>query len=97
MRKNYPELFDGNDNVNYEGGWTGGRKIEIQAEGDKKLWVVGFFSDTADTQWHKVPEGWTTYYDVIEGKTVTGVAGQPLKAEGHSFKIYTNFVPDYNK
>ena len=97
LRKYYPELFDGNDIVTYEGGWTGGRKIKIsQSGGDKKVWIVGFFSDTADTQWHKVPTDWSIYYDVIEGKEVTGVAGQPLKAEGHSFKIYTNFVPDYN-
>ena len=96
LRKNHPELFDGNDEVKYEGGWTGGRKITIDADGGKKLWVVGFFSDTADTQWHKVPGDWSLYYDVIEGKTVTGVANQPLEPKGHSFKIYTNFVPVYN-
>lgn len=94
LRKNHPELFDGNDYVKYEAGWTGGRKIEIsETGGDKKIWIVGFFSDTADTQWHKVPSDWGLYYDVIEGKTVTDVAGQPLEAKGHSFKIYTNFVP----
>lgn len=94
LRKNHPELFDGNDYVKYEAGWTGGRKIEIsETGGTKKIWIVGFFSDTADTQWHKVPSDWGLYYDVIEGKTVTDVAGQPLEAKGHSFKIYTNFVP----
>lgn len=93
LRKNHPELFDGNDYVKYEAGWTGGRKIEIsETGGTKKIWIVGFFSDTADTQWHKVPSDWDLYYDVIEGKTVTDVAGQPLEAKGHSFKIYTNFV-----
>lgn len=97
LRKNHPELFDGNDEVKYEGGWTGGRKITIsETGGNKKLWVVGFFCDTddLDNTHHTLPAGWSTYYNVITGETEDGVGGKPANiTEGHSFKIYTNFVP----
>lgn len=98
LRKYYPELFDGNDIVTYEGGWTGGRKIEIsQYGGDKKVWIVGFFSDIIDKQWHKIPTGWATYYNVITGQEEQNIGGQEVDlTEGHNFKIYTNFIPDYN-
>lgn len=98
LRKNYPEMFDGtaivNNSVTYEGGWTGGRKIEFETVDGKKLWVVGFFSDDIDKQWHKVPQGWSMYYNVITDKLEENVAGQEVDITGgHSFRIYTNFVP----
>ena len=96
LRKDYPELFDGDDVVNYEDGWYGGRKIELSTVDGKKLWIVGFFCDTEnlDNKYHNIPSGWDTYYNVITGETETGIGGQPANiTEGHSFKIYTNFVP----
>lgn len=98
LRKGYPELFDGDDVVVYEDGWTGGRKIEItENDGDKKVWIVGFFCDTEylDNNYHKVPEGWPTYYNVITGEEEEGIGGKLADiTEGHNFKIYTNFVPE---
>lgn len=60
--------------------------------------VIGFFADTADTQWQQVPEGWPLYYDVISGRTEnSSIGGENVVVDGgHSFKIYTNFVPTNN-
>lgn len=102
LRKDNPELFDERAiikvcNVN-EGSWTGGRRLEIETYNGKKMVVIGFFADTADTQCQQVPEGWPLYYDVISGRTEnSSIGGENVVVDGgHSFKIYTNFVPTNN-
>lgn len=102
LRKGNPELFDSNSPVVYnvdKDSWGGGRKIEVSSIDGKKLWVVGFFCDTEnlDNKYHTLPTGWDRYYNVITGETEEGVGGIPADiTEGHNFKIYTNFVPNYN-
>lgn len=102
LRKGNPELFDERAIIKVrnvdEGSWTGGRRLEIETYNGKKMVVIGFFADTADTQWQQVPEGWPLYYDVISGRTESSsIGGENVIVDGgHSFKIYTNFVPTNN-
>lgn len=100
LRKEYPQLFDGTaimeQHTNYDS-WTGGRTISISGVDGKKIWIVGFFADTAESQYQTVPAGWDTYYNLISGVEEKNVGGNAVNiTEGHNFRIYTNFVPDYN-
>lgn len=100
FRKEYPQLFDGTASMeqytNYDS-WTGGRTISISTVDGKKMWIVGFFADTAESQYQIVPAGWDTYYNLISGVEEKNIGGNIVNiTEGHNFRIYTNFVPDYN-
>lgn len=100
FRKEYPQLFDGTASMeqytNYDS-WTGGRTISISTVDGKKMWIVGFFADTAESQYQTVPAGWDTYYNLISGVEEKNIGGNIVNiTEGHNFRIYTNFVPDYN-
>lgn len=100
FRKEYPQLFDGTalmeQHTNYDS-WTGGRTISISTVDGKKMWIVGFFADTAESQSQIVPAGWDTYYNLISGVEEKNIGGNAVNiTEGHNFRIYTSFVPDYN-
>lgn len=100
LRKEYPQLFDGTASMvqytDYDS-WTGGRTISISTVDGKKMWIVGFFADTAESQYQTVPAGWNTYYNLISGVEEKNIGGNIVNiTEGHNFRIYTNFVPDYN-
>ena len=54
-------------------------------------------ADTAESQSQIVPAGWDTYYNLISGVEEKNIGGNAVNiTEGHNFRIYTSFVPDYN-